>query len=599
MPTLGTKKFWKPAPGASPTQKENQILKNSGYINIQLVSVNYLSKGNFWQKIFGGKDNIALATNLSYQTGVDTIEASSVQDQRTVKVDNKNNFGLSRNIAVKIPANANALSMAVRMTAVKDDLLQAKFDMLNKPEYQSALQLAPVVVGQVLTITSLVKKLFTDSDPQSQLDATFAGIISVQPEDNPVQNMRLTRGFLIMVATDDGEPFTDADESNFEVRGESLYYNTKEVLNTYAIFNVSFDAVKGDDENSIWFKKYNEALNNLDHIHATVIEEEQQKILNDAKRFWIEGNALLDADTSYINSEKVKIKGTVIRLITEKYKDLTKVESAGSIDASVILEGLNITDEPDQFSEALPETQKFLNQVRQEADAVESTETGSLSDHSSRILQLMEEDTDGYLKLLKKNQLSFQLKDGVRGPALEGIGLQDARIESGCDDFMANDDENRFEAATCTELPQPWTNKRWRVAESLKALIAQVNALAPARNKKSDGAIGDLAHAQRGSDHNPWVLDVDRASGIVTAIDITHDPARGCDCNALAKSLQNARDRRVKYVIWNKQIMSSTVNPWTWRPYSGTNPHNHHLHISVECDRTFCDARDKWAINVK
>ena len=162
MAILGTKKFWKPSVGASATQRENQILKNAGYINLQLRTVNYMSVGNFWQTTFGGKDNIALATTLKYQSGVESIEATSVQDVREVKVNKNYNLGLQRNIAVKIPANADAIAIEVKMTAVKNDSLQAKFDMLNQPEYQSALQLAPTVVGQVLTITSLVKKLFTN-----------------------------------------------------------------------------------------------------------------------------------------------------------------------------------------------------------------------------------------------------------------------------------------------------------------------------------------------------------------------------------------------------------------------------------------------------
>ncbi|UWX58181.1 hypothetical protein NY406_02585 [Chlorobaculum sp. MV4-Y] len=160
MSIIGTKKFWKPAQGAGTTQKENQILKNTGYINLQLYCVNYMSIGNFWQKTFGGKDNIALATNLKYQTGVESIEATSVQDVRVVKTNKNYNLGLQKNIAVKIPASADAITIDVKMTAIKDDKLQAKFDMLNKPEYQAALELAPTVVGQVITITSLVKNYF-------------------------------------------------------------------------------------------------------------------------------------------------------------------------------------------------------------------------------------------------------------------------------------------------------------------------------------------------------------------------------------------------------------------------------------------------------
>ena len=76
MTILGTKKFWMPSPDSTGSQSEDQILKNSGYINIQLFSVNYKSNGNFWQNIFGGSDNIALSTNIKYQTTTENIEAT-------------------------------------------------------------------------------------------------------------------------------------------------------------------------------------------------------------------------------------------------------------------------------------------------------------------------------------------------------------------------------------------------------------------------------------------------------------------------------------------------------------------------------------------
>jgi hypothetical protein len=41
-------------------------------------------------------------------------------------------------------------------------------------------------------------------------------------------------------------------------------------------------------------------------------------------------------------------------------------------------------------------------------------------------------------------------------------------------------------------------------------------------------------------------------------MDITHDPAGGCDAGALAQSIVDARDDRVKYVISNKRIASSS-----------------------------------------
>jgi hypothetical protein len=52
----------------------------------------------------------------------------------------------------------------------------------------------------------------------------------------------------------------------------------------------------------------------------------------------------------------------------------------------------------------------------------------------------------------------------------------------------------------------------WRVAKSLLTLREQVDAMAPNRNKSSDGTIGDQSHRSRNSDHNP------NADGVAVAV---------------------------------------------------------------------------------
>ena len=142
------------------------------------------------------------------------------------------------------------------------------------------------------------------------------------------------------------------------------------------------------------------------------------------------------------------------------------------------------------------------------------------------------------------------------------------------------------------------TRSSWRVAKALLALRRQVDARSPQRNKASDGAIGDAAHATRDSDHNPWVRD--GGMGVVTAMDITHDPAGGCDAGNLVKAIVASQDRRVKYVIWNRQIANAAAiggSPaWTWRPYRGANPHDHHVHISVKAEKADYDDESAWQI---
>lgn len=145
-----------------------------------------------------------------------------------------------------------------------------------------------------------------------------------------------------------------------------------------------------------------------------------------------------------------------------------------------------------------------------------------------------------------------------------------------------------------TESVQECRVAPWRLAQSLESLRVQVNARAPDRNRSHDGTIGDCRHMQRNSDHNPQIRDGDK--GVVTAMDITHDPAHGCDANALADRFQASRDPRIKYVIWNRRIMSATNKPWTWRPYGGANPHTAHIHVSVGASKRAYDDNSPWAI---
>lgn len=134
----------------------------------------------------------------------------------------------------------------------------------------------------------------------------------------------------------------------------------------------------------------------------------------------------------------------------------------------------------------------------------------------------------------------------------------------------------------------------WRLAKSLDTLRSQINAQYPGRNKASDGTVGDAAHASRSSDHNPWVKD--GATGVVTACDLTHDPANGFDAGVYANLLVASRDPRIKYIIWNRQIVSSETSPWQWRKYTGSNPHNKHVHISVKPTKSLYDDVRPWAM---
>lgn len=134
----------------------------------------------------------------------------------------------------------------------------------------------------------------------------------------------------------------------------------------------------------------------------------------------------------------------------------------------------------------------------------------------------------------------------------------------------------------------------WRPAKSLVKLRQQVDAAWPNRRADSDGTIGDDAHKTRDSDHNPWVID--GSLGVVTAIDITHDPSNGCDANLIVNAIVKSRDRRIKYIIWNRKILSSIVHPWEWRNYTGKNSHTKHFHLSVLPEKDTYDDSAPWEL---
>lgn len=113
----------------------------------------------------------------------------------------------------------------------------------------------------------------------------------------------------------------------------------------------------------------------------------------------------------------------------------------------------------------------------------------------------------------------------------------------------------------------------WRLAGSLVALRSEVDARWPARSRRSDGAIGDPAHAARASRHNK------NRFGVVTALDITHDPASGCDVHAVARQVARDPHPELEYIISDRQIASRPS--WTWRAYRGDNPHTAHAHFAV------------------
>lgn len=129
----------------------------------------------------------------------------------------------------------------------------------------------------------------------------------------------------------------------------------------------------------------------------------------------------------------------------------------------------------------------------------------------------------------------------------------------------------------------------WTLVPDLVTLRKEFTQLSPGRDTASDGSIGDEAHQQESSDHNPdetgatpyedsdtinevHAIDVDK--------DLNHPTVTMEDCvQLIVKRHRDGKDDRLQNVIYNRRIWSRSWS-WTEREYTGPNPHDKHAHFS-------------------
>lgn len=138
----------------------------------------------------------------------------------------------------------------------------------------------------------------------------------------------------------------------------------------------------------------------------------------------------------------------------------------------------------------------------------------------------------------------------------------------------------------------------WRLANAVVTFRAEANAANPARDRASDGTIGNAAHAANwtASDHNPFVIVA--GLGVVRAADTDTD---GLD---LAAAFERARAAAAAgrlpqvaaggYFILNRRITAPDFS--RWNVYTGANPHTAHGHTSMSRHPAGFDSRAPWGI---
>jgi hypothetical protein len=145
----------------------------------------------------------------------------------------------------------------------------------------------------------------------------------------------------------------------------------------------------------------------------------------------------------------------------------------------------------------------------------------------------------------------------------------------------------------------------WVLIPCLKALFAEFDHIAPGRDKASDGSIGDTAHQQETSDHNPDetgsvpIHDSDHVNE-VHAIDVDNnlnesDLTMEKVVQFLLGRCRSGAEKRLRYIIYNRRIWSASSG-WVQKTYTGKSPHTEHAHLSASYNSNHEADTSSWRL---
>ena len=145
----------------------------------------------------------------------------------------------------------------------------------------------------------------------------------------------------------------------------------------------------------------------------------------------------------------------------------------------------------------------------------------------------------------------------------------------------------------------------WILVPCLVQLRAELNEIAPERDKGSDGTIGDRAHQQSISDHNDDevgrvpIRDADSKHEVhaYDADDDLRTPNLTMEMvvQHILGRCRSGAEKRLRYIIYNRRIWEAS-NSWRQRTYTGASPHTEHAHFSSSYETKHEASTASWRL---
>ena len=143
----------------------------------------------------------------------------------------------------------------------------------------------------------------------------------------------------------------------------------------------------------------------------------------------------------------------------------------------------------------------------------------------------------------------------------------------------------------------------WVLVPCLVQLRAELNEIAPTRDRTSDGTIGDRAHQASVSDHNDDevgrvpIRDADSRHEVhaYDADDDLRTPGLTMErvVQHLLRRCRSGAEKRLRYIIYNRRIWEAS-NGWRQRSYTGPSPHTEHAHFSASYNTKLEASKASW-----